>query len=175
MGEKEEAAELAKLEQLQEEADAMEAQTPEAKLEEKLRLQKLDEESSRRMTEELFGVCDVAKGGAIDNMVPDSKEDFDSFTKLVLEKFATLESNGNYQDFAENFVKNLCMTMYVPTLKKVKGHAEAYHSTKLKEQKSSAAKAKTAKPTKGTLKMDSSKSILSSGIDDGYNDMDDFM
>jgi len=174
IAEKEEAAELAKLEQMQAEAEAAAAQTPEAKLAEKLRLQKLDEDSSRRMTCELFGVQE-SSGGAIDSMVPDSKEDFDTFNKLLLDKFATLESNENYQDFAENFVKNLCMTLNVPTLKKVKSHAEAFHSTKLKEQKASASKAKTAKPTRGTLKMDTSKSILSGGIDDGYNDMDDFM
>jgi len=175
IAEKEEAAELAKLEQMQAEAEAAEAQTPEAKLAEKLRLQKLDEDSSRRMTCELFGVPESSGGGAIDSMIPDSKEDFDTFNKLLLDKFATLESNENYQGFAENFVKNLCMTLNVPTLKKVKSHAEAFHSTKLKEQKASAAKAKTAKPTRGTLKMDTSKSILSGGIDDGYNDMDDFM
>jgi len=177
IAEKEEAAELAKLEKMQAEAEALEAETPEAKLAEKLRLQKLDEEQSRKMAQDLFGVSEsgTGAGGVIDGMVPETKEDFDKFTQLVLDKFATLETNDNYQDFAENFVKNLCMTMNVPTLKKVKGHAEAFHSTKLKEQKASAAKAKTSKPSKGSLRMDTNKSILSGGLDTGYDDMDDFM
>jgi len=172
--EKEEAAEQAKLEKLEAEREALEAQTPEAKLAEKLRLQKLEEENGRRQAQELFGVSEVP-AGAIDGMQPDSKEDFEKFSQLVLDKFATLEPSEHYQDFAENFVKNLCMTLNVPTLKKVKGHAEAFHSTKLKEQKANAAKGKSSKPTKGNLRMDTNKSILSGGIDDGYNDMDDFM
>jgi len=174
IAEKEEAAELAKLEKLQAEHDALEAQTPEAKLAEKMRLQKLEEEGSRKMAQELFGVSE-APAGAIDGMQPDTKEDFDKFAQLVLDKFATLEASDHYQDFAENFVKNLCMTLNVPTLKKVKGHAEAFHSTKLKEQKASAAKGKASKPSKGNLRMDTNKSILSGGIHDGFDDMDDFM
>jgi len=173
IAEKEEAAEQARLEKLEEEAAKRAAETPEAKLAEKLRLQKIQEDNDLKIAQELMG--GVAGGGVIDSMNPSTKEEFDKLSEAVIDKFSSLESSENYQGFAESFVKTLCMSMTVATLKKVKGHVEAFHSTKLKEEKANAAKAKKGKPTaKASLKMDTGKSILSGSIDT-YDDMDDFM
>jgi len=175
IAEKEEKAEQEKLAQLQEEAEAKALETPEGKLAEKLRAQKLIEDNDLKLALELMG--DGSQGGVIDGMVPESKEEFEKFAQLVVDKFSSLESSEHYQDFAENFVKTLCMSMTVPTLKKVKGHVEAFHSTKLKEQKAGAAKAKAGKPaTKTSLKFDTNKSLMSGNVDGGFgDDMDDFM
>jgi len=175
IAEKEEAAEQERLEQLEREKEAQDMDTPEGRLAEKMRLQKLAEDNDLELLQELM-VGGVSKGGVIDCMEPSTKEEFDKFSEVVLEKFSGLESSDQYQDFVENFVKNLCMSMTVPTLKKVKGHVEAFHSTKLKEDKANAARAKKGKPsTKTSLKFDTSKSLLSGGVDAGFDDMDDFM
>lgn len=173
IAEKEEAAELAKLEKLQQDEEAKSMETPEAKLAEKLRLQKQIEDNDFKLAQEMMGV--EIQAGVIDSMNPTTIEEFTSLSEAVIEKFSSLESSEHFQDFAENFVKTLCMSMTVSTLKKVKGHVEAFHSTKLKEDKAIAAKAKKGKPaTKATLKFDTGKSLLS-GADAGYDDMDDFM
>lgn len=176
IAEKEEAAEQERLEQLAQEEEAQAMNTPEGKLAEKMRLQKLAEDNDLELLQELVGSGASKKGGVIDCMEPSTKEEFDKFSEVVLEKFSGLESSDQYQDFAENFVKNLCMSMTVPTLKKVKGHVEAFHSTKLKEDKANAARAKKGKPsTKTSLKFDTKSSLLSGGVDAGFDDMDDFM
>ena len=59
-------------------------------------------------------------------------------------------------------------------LQKIKSEAEAFVSAKLKEEK--AAKAGKGKKTKGaSLRMDTDRAMMGRGLDDGYNDMDDFM
>merc|ERR1712080_615273 len=107
-------------------------------------------------------------GGAIDNMVPETREDF--------EKFASLEGSDHFQDFAANFIDILCRDqLNVATLKKVKQSAEAFHSAKLKEEKAKG-KAATAKNTtkKATLKTCRANDHMSLA-GGGYDDMDDFM
>ena len=66
------------------------------------------------------------------------------------------------------------MKLNVATLKKVRNSAQAFESTKLKEEK--LAKAKKGKAGgKATIKMETDRSMFGRGVDDGYNDMDDFM
>jgi len=174
IAEKEEAAEQARLERIAEDEANSELNTPEGKLAEKLRMQKMAEDNDLKLAKEMMGLGGDG-GGVIDSMNPETAEQFEDLSKAILEKFSSLESNDLYQDFAENFVKNLCMSLTVPTLKKVKGHVEAFHSTKLKEDKANAAKAKKGKPNKSTLKFDTDSQYMGSGGYDGADDMDDFM
>jgi len=174
IAEKEEAAEQARIERLAREEEDKLRDTPEAKLAEKLRLQKIAEEHDLKLAKEMMGL-EGADGGVIDSMNPQTQEEFEEFSKAILEKFDSLESSEFYQDFAENFVKNLCPSLSVATLKKVKLHAEAFHSTKLKEEKATAAKAKKGKPSKSTLKFDTDNQYMSGTVAGGYDDMDDFM
>lgn len=172
--EKEQAAEKARLERLaQEEADKN-LDTPEGQHAEKLRIQKMTEQNDLKLAKEMMGI-DVSEGGVIDCMNPETTEEFEELSKAVLEKFNSFEASEHFQDFAENFVKNLCMSLTVPTLKKVKGHVEAFHSTKLKEDKANAAKIKKGKPTKSTLKFDTDNQYMTGTAAGGYDDMDDFM
>jgi len=172
IAEKEEAAEAARLEKLKQEEEAKQADTPEARLAEKLRLQKLAEENDLKLAQEMFGVSSGGGGGVIDSMNPQTKEDFDSLAKAVLDKFSALDQSEHYQDFAESFVKDLCTTLTVQTLKKCKQHVESFHSAKLKEEKANAARIKKGKPAKSTLKFDNDSQVFASG---GYDEMDDFM
>jgi len=167
IAEKEEAAELAKLERLKKEEEENEANTPEGKLAEKLRLQKLAEENDLKLAQEMFGAGGAV--GGIEAMNPETKEEFDDFSKAVLNKITSLAASEHFQDFAEEFVKDLCMSLNVQTLKKCKAHVEAFHSAKLKEEKAIKDKGKKGKSLK-SLKMDSATNCY-----DGYDDMDDFM
>merc|ERR1712038_793470 len=169
IAEKEEAAEQARLEKMRMEEEEMEANTPEGKLAEKMRLQKLTEQNDLKIAQDMFGVGAV---GGIDAMNPQTKEEFEDFSKAVLDKITSLESSEHFQDFAEEFVRSLCMSLNVQTLKKCKTHVEAFHSAKLKEEKAATGKGKKGKNPLKSLKMDRDSTT---NYYDGYNDMDDFM
>ena len=51
-------------------------------------------------------------------MNPETKEEFDDFSKAVLDKITSLSASDHFQDFAEEFVRDLCMSLNVQTLKK---------------------------------------------------------
>ena len=138
------------------------------KLAEKIRLQKLTEQSDLNLAQDMFGAA-AATAGGIDAMNPETKQEFDDFSKAVLDKITSLSASDHFQDFAEEFVRDLCMSLNVQTLKKCKTHVEAFHSAKLKEEKAAKDKGKKGKSLK-SLKMDSAINCY-----DGYDDMDDFM
>lgn len=167
IAEKEEAAEAARLERLAREEEENKLNTPEGKLAEKLRLQKIAEDNDLKLAAEMMGVS--GSGGVIDNANPTSKDEFDDLAKAITDKLSNFESSEHYQDFIENLVKSLCPTLTAQTLKKCKTHVEAFHSAKLKEEKAATAKSKKGK-SGPKLKMDSA-----TGYYDGYDDMDDFM
>jgi len=172
IAEKEEAAEQAMLEKMKMDQEELEANTPEGKLAEKMRLQKLTEENDLKIAQDMFGADAVGAVGGIDAMNPETKEEFDDFSKAVLDKITSLESSELFQDFAEEFVRSLCMSLNVQTLKKCKTHVEAFHSAKLKEEKAATGKGKKGKNPLKSLKMDRDSTT---NYYDGYNDMDDFM
>jgi len=173
IAEKEEAAEQARLEKMAQQAADDALNTPEGKLAEKLRLQKLAEDNDLKLAKDMMGLG--GDGGVIDSMKPQSPSEFEDFSKALMEKFSSLESSEFYQDFAENFVKSLCTSLNVSTLKKIKGHVDAFHSAKLKEERANAAKAKKGKPVKSSLKFDTDNQYMSGTAAGGYDDMDDFM
>merc|ERR1712109_8156 len=172
IAEKEAAAEEARLEA---EAEA-EEDTPEARLAAKMKQQRLAEEGDRELFKDLVGVENNIAAGAIDNMVPETKAEFEDFGKKVAEKFAALEGSDHFQDFAANFIEALCRDhLQVATLKKVKQSADAFHSAKLKEEKAKGKTAAGKKPEKkATLKMGRGNDHMSVA-GGGYDDMDDFM
>ena len=139
------------------------------KLAEKLRLQKLAEDNDLKLAQEMFSGGSVGAVGGIEAMNPETKEEFEDFSKAVLDKITSLSASDHFQDFAEEFVRDLCMSLNVQTLKKCKTHVEAFHSAKLKEEKAAKDKGKKGKSLK-SLKMDSAINCY-----DGYDDMDDFM
>jgi len=154
------------------EAQADEDLTPEEKAAEKLRAMKMEENAQMSLTRDMLGL----KSGAIDSMVPVTKEDFESFGKALAEKIRLFNNSEHYQDLLESITKDLVIDMTVPTLKKVKIHVEGMHSTRLKEEKSKS-KPKVGKG-KTSLKNDLDKDLFGGGGGaGGYDDdgMDDFM
>merc|ERR1712064_103395 len=169
IAEKEEAAALARAERIAREEEEKQLNTPEGKLAEKMRLQKLAEENDLKLAQEMMGLS-AGAGGVIDNANPSTKEEFEDLSKAITDKLSNFESSEHYQDFIENLVKNLCPTLNAQTLKKCKTHVEAFHSAKLKEEKAAAAKSKKGKGAGPKLKLGSATQAY-----DGYDDMDDFM
>merc|ERR1711934_543885 len=107
------------------------------------------------------GVESNLAAGAIDNMVPETREEFEDFGKKVAEKFASLEGSDHFQDFAANFIEILC-----------RDHLQV---ATLKEEKAKGKTAAGKKPEKkATLKMGRGNDHMSLA-GGGFDDMDDFM
>merc|ERR1711997_902862 len=172
IAEKEAAAALLAEEQEAELAAKEHANTPEGKLAEKLRAQKIAEAADLQMARELMG--GGGPPGSIDGMVPTSKDEFDKLSKAICEKVQLYNQSSHYNDFIEGLIKDLALDLPAPTLKKVKIHVETLHSTKVRE---SNAKTKGKGKKGSTVKMDLTKDLFGGGADggDGYNEMDDFM
>jgi len=146
--------------------------TPEEKASEKLRALKMEENAQMSLTRDMLGI----QSGEIDNMIPVTKDDFESFGKALCEKIRLFNNSEHYQGLLESITKDLVIDMTVPTLKKVKIHVEGMHSTRLKEEKSKS-KPKVGKG-KTSLKNDLDKDLFGGGGGaGGYDDdgMDDFM
>jgi len=147
------------------------ANTPEGKLAQKLRAQKIAEAQDLQMARELMG--GGGPPGSIDGMVPTSKDEFDKLSKAICEKVQLYNQSSHYNDFIEGLIKDLALDLPAPTLKKVKIHVETLHSTKVRE---SNAKTKGKGKKGSTVKMDLTKDLFGGGADgDGFNEMDDFM
>nr|SVE75566.1 EOG090X0OQM [Daphnia dolichocephala] len=148
--------------------------TPEERIAEKLRRQKLVEESDFEMAKETFGISDtVPADGSIDHASPSSKEEFAEFKNVLVKKLQSLSSKTNYNDFIEDFIKDICIGLEVDVLKKVSLTSKSLHEEKLKMVKAATKGGKKGK-TKVALKMD--KGVVDNfGDDFGGGDYDDFM
>jgi len=174
IAEKEE-AKMRELEGKQAEMDDLEYKnTPEGKLAEKIRMQKLEESSAIELAKEMMGITDSTDSSGL-NFNPQTQEEFNELRTGLADKLNELQSSPLYLDFAVELISNLCMNLNVASLKRVKAEAEAYHSTKLKEEKAAKAKGAKGKGGKATIKMETDRSMFGRGMDDGFNDMDDFM
>jgi len=148
--------------------------TQEGILAEKLRRQKIVEDGDFELTRELLGGEESSGTGGI-NFNPDSEAGFEELRTILMEKFNNIENSEHYQDFATLLMKDMCMGLPVASLKKVKADCEGFISVKLKDEKAARAKKAKVGTAKATIKMETDRSMFSRGMDEGYNDMDDFM
>ncbi len=149
-----EAAKAAEMEARKKEDDAMLASmTPEAKLAEKLRLQKIEENANLQLAKDMMGL----KTEGVDAQNPVTKEEFQEFERALTEKITGQASSKHYPDLIEGLVKNISLDLNASTIKKIKLNLDALHSTKLKEEKAAKAKAAKSKKVGGSLRMDTNK------------------
>jgi len=146
-----------------------EAMTDEEKIAEKLRQQKIEENSKLELAKNLVGI----KENKIDGLVPVTKEDFEQFGKAISEKIQMFSTSEHYSDLIENITKEICVDLNTASLKKVKLNIESLHSAKLKEEKALKSGKKSVKGK--SVKMDLDKDLYGGSIGDGFDDMDDFM
>merc|ERR1719322_481313 len=139
------------------------------KIAEKLRQQKIEENSKLALAKNLVGI----KENKIDGLVPVTKEDFEQFGKAISEKIQMFSTSEHYSDLIENITKEICVDLNTASLKKVKLNIESLHSAKLKEEKALKSGKKSVKGK--SVKMDLDKDIYGGSIGDGFDDMDDFM
>merc|ERR1711911_83452 len=86
--------------------------TPEEKLADKLYRQKLVEESDFEMARETFGLSSKGSNreGSIDDAFPSTKEEFSELKSNVVKKLQSLSSQGCYNEFVEELIKDLCVS-----------------------------------------------------------------
>ncbi|XP_034477867.1 eukaryotic translation initiation factor 3 subunit J [Drosophila innubila] len=148
--------------------------TAEEKLAEKLRLQKIQEESDLKSALDTFGVTSI--GGGLDAFNPESKEEFKEFGAALSWKVAQYRESPHFPQFIEDLVRGLCVNLSAADIKKVKMSTEVLHTEKVKMEKASSKKAAAKSKGKVTLRTDHDDI-------DGYqkygndftDDYDDFM
>ncbi|XP_054719634.1 eukaryotic translation initiation factor 3 subunit J-like [Uloborus diversus] len=117
--------------------------TPQERLAQKLKQQKLQEEADLQLAKETFGVTDTVEG--IDSMVPSSREEFDNFRKLLVEKILKSENSPHFVTFLEELFRDLCLNVNHDDIKKFTSTLNALAFEKQKVLKAKAGKKKSSK------------------------------
>ncbi|UYV67317.1 EIF3J [Cordylochernes scorpioides] len=144
--------------------------TPEEQMAEKLRLRKLQEESDFEMARETFGLTEAPSSDSFESQNPSTKEEFDEFKKLVVDKLQSLEKSALYMPFLEDFMRDLCVNFEAEEVKKLSSVLNALANEKVKSQKGKAKKKAGGK--KATLKLDRGNNYME---DYGGDDFEDFI
>ncbi|XP_047508449.1 eukaryotic translation initiation factor 3 subunit J [Pieris napi] len=150
--------------------------TPEQKLAEKLRQQKLQEESDLRLAMETFGVTETG-GGKLDSFHPTNKEEFTEFGELLCKKINYYKSKEEFPAFIDDLVKDIVVNMSSADIRRIKMTIDNLYIEKQKAEKND----KSKKPNKGKgkakLKVEGDNAHLNQY--DAYgnfdDDFDDFM
>lgn len=139
IGEKFEEKERKKLQELEKPSKPL---TPEELLAEKIRQQKLQEESDRILAKEIFGSTGL-----------ETKEDFDKLKTEILNVLSDSSKNSNYVTFAEQIVQGICVHLSSADLKKISTLVSNLHIEKTKIEKGEKSKKNKGKG-KAKLKME---------------------
>ncbi|XP_013405684.1 eukaryotic translation initiation factor 3 subunit J [Lingula anatina] len=172
---KEKIAEKEEKKRLEHEAriKAMEAMTPEEKLAEKLRLQKLQEEGDLEIAKETFGMQQGLGKTGIDAMHPVSKDEFEEFEKALKDKLIQYEKSAFYVAFLENLFRDVTAGLEVDDVKKLASTLNAISNEKTKAEKALKGKKKKKASSLNVGRGDIMDSI---GAADDYGDeFDDFI
>lgn len=146
--EKEEKAKETALSRLEESKSAKEEElTEEDKLAEKLRRQKLVEESDLEIAKQAFGVKDDVGSKSIDEMNPTTKEEFVELTQLLVGKLSNYESSAEYVPFLEMLFRDLCASLEAEDVKRLGSAINILSTEKLKAQKAKKGKKSVKKAT----------------------------
>jgi len=169
-------AKLAEQERLadDEEAKHLENLSPEEILAEKLRLQKIQQESDLKSALETFGVSNVSSG--LDAFDPQSKEEFKEFGATLSWKLTHYKESPHFPQFVEDLVRSICCNLSSSDMKKVKISIENLHTEKLKMEKQSAKKPAGKGKGKATLRTENNDiEVYQKYANDFADEYDDFM
>jgi len=142
------------------EAEAARELTPEEEMAEKMKAQKMQEESDLELAKEAFGVMEavVLPGQrTIDNFTPTNKEEFAELSKMIVQKLSKLEWRVEYGSFLEATVRDSCAGCEPDVIKKIASTLNSLATEKQKllkkdtkgKKKTGAAANKTLKTGKG--------------------------
>lgn len=83
--------------------------TPEQRLAEKARIQKLQEENDLKIALETFGLGDTTGAvGGIDARNPQTAEEFTELAEAISKKVLQFRTREEYSNFTEELVRNIC-------------------------------------------------------------------
>ena len=140
--------------------------TPEEQLAEKLRRQRLQEESDLCLAKEIFGAI-PASGSSLE-----SQDEYEKLKEDILKVVANADkTNANYSTFVEELIHGLCVHLSSTELKKIHTWLGNLHIEKTKMEKGDKSKKSKAKG-KAKLKFEDDHSLTTkfSGYDDDYDD-----
>ncbi|XP_055625681.1 eukaryotic translation initiation factor 3 subunit J [Toxorhynchites rutilus septentrionalis] len=159
----------------QSELEKEENLTPEQKLAEKLRIQKLQEESDLKNALDTFGVTEVA--GGIDGMHPTNMEEFTEFSDAICKKLSNYKSHADYPNFLEDLVTKLFASLPSHNIRKVKGTLDNLYLEKQKIEKGDKPKKSKGGKVKAKLRFEGDNTKLDEYATkyDDFDDYDDFM
>lgn len=157
---------------LEKEAENM---TPEQKLAEKLRLQKLQEESDLKNAMDTFGVTSLA--GGIDGMHPTTKEEFGELAEAITKKLSNYKADPEYANFLEDLVTKLFAGLPSANIRKVKGTLDNLYLEKQKLEKGDKPKKSKGGKVKARLRLDGENTNFDEYPTkyDDFDEYDDFM
>ncbi|KAK3911009.1 Eukaryotic translation initiation factor 3 subunit J [Frankliniella fusca] len=144
--------------------------TPAERQAEKLRQQKLQEESELELVKATYGFEETTCAG-IDSANPSSKEEFDQLREAINNKVQEFSKAEPFVDFVTELVQNMVVNLPATDLKKISANLATLATEKAKMDKAAAGKKKAGKFKGAKLKMDDRN--LTSEIE--YDDLDDFM
>ncbi|KAL4703051.1 hypothetical protein ACJJTC_006661 [Scirpophaga incertulas] len=155
--------------------EMVEELTPEQKLAEKLRQQKLQEESDLRLAMETFGVSEGA--GKLDSFHPTNKAEFTEFADLLTKKISIYKAKEDFPVFVDELVRNVIVQMSSGDIKRIKMSVDNIYIEKQKAEKNEKAKKPAKGKGKAKLKVEGDNAHLNQydnygNFDDDY---DDFM
>lgn len=84
--------------------------TPEERIAEKLRLQKIQEAADLKLAMETLGITGDAQSGvegSIDSMVPTNKAEFTQLAQLISNRVSLFREKEDFANFVEDLVKNI--------------------------------------------------------------------
>jgi len=161
----------------EERAKKLAEQTPEDMMAEKLRLQKLAEDSDFGITQDLFGSGEKSDSGkkTLENFKPATKGDFTEYVTMMSENWKNHESSPHYFYAFDAFVKEGIQSLKVDDLKKISKSITILANEKQKAEKQQGKKGKKATKAKlGGVSKAASKDVYQT-YDDYDNEFDDFM
>lgn len=153
----------------------LESMTPEQKLAEKLRLQKLQEESDLKNAMDTFGVTTIA--GGIDGMHPTNKEEFIELSDAINKKLSNYKNDPEYCAFLEDLITKMFASLPSANIRKVKGILDNLYLEKQKLEKGDKPKKKTGAKVKARLRMDGENQNFDEYVPkyDDFDEYGDFM
>ncbi|DBA93263.1 TPA: hypothetical protein ACH3X2_003553 [Trebouxia sp. C0005] len=145
---------------------------------EKLRQQRLIEESDLQNAKELFGNARGASASALDAFEPKSLKDHEELARFIAQQYLLPHSkNQHYKTLLKALLKQACLPVALPEVKDLETCIAGIKSDKIKEDKA----AKEAKKVAGKKKnVNVGSKGGSAGLDDykydeALDDADDFM
>lgn len=150
--------------------------TPEQRLAEKLRQQKLQEESDLQVAMETFGISSES-AGKLDSFHPTTKAEFAEFADLLSKKINFYKSKEEFPGFVDDLVRNIVVQMASGDIKRIKLTVDNLYIEKQKAEKNDKGKKSTKAKGKAKLKVEGDQNHLTNydtygNFDDDY---DDFM